>query len=62
MRKVDRLKLFKFYADKKKPNFTDDDVLYLTLFSVLGCTITIRATKPVKEEENSGDDMVGVPP
>ena len=62
MRKVDRLKLFKFYADKKRPNFTDDDVLYLTLFSVLGCTITIRASKPVKVEENSDDDMVGVPP
>ena len=55
MRKVERLKKFKFYQETKRIHFKDDEVLYLTIESKIGCTITIRATKPEDSEPPSDD-------
>ena len=49
MRSVERLQLFKFYAEDKKPKFAATDVLYLSLLSILGCTVSIMASKPDTE-------------
>ena len=55
MRKVERLKKFKFYQETKRIHFKDDEVLYLNIESQIGCTITIRATKPGDSEPSSDD-------
>ena len=55
MRKVERLKKFKFYQETKRIHFKDDEVLYLSIESKIGCTITLRATKPEESEHNSED-------
>ena len=41
MRKVERLKVFKFHSEKKN-KFGEDDVLYMSMVSSVGCTISLR--------------------
>ena len=52
---VDRKRLFKFHAPNKRSVFGEEDVCYFSLLSVIGCTITIRAKRPEKEEEEEPD-------
>ena len=56
MRKVDRLKLFKFYQEKKRVRFTEDDICYLNIESNIGCTVTIRPTHPSDVDIPSDED------
>ena len=46
MRSVERLQVFKFCTEGNQHNFAANDVLYLSLYSVLGCTVNIKARKP----------------
>ena len=55
MRKVERLRRFKFYQEKKRIHFNEDEVLYMTIESKIGCTISLRASK-IQENELSSDD------
>ena len=55
MRKVERLKKFKFYQETKRIHFKDDEVLYINIESKIGCTITLRPTKPGETEPSSDD-------
>ena len=57
MKMVDRKKLFKFHAANRKPKFHENDILYLTLFSLVGCTIQINVLRneEVEEEEDSDE-------
>ena len=41
-RAVERMATFKFTAKKKALFFGDDDVCYITLESIVGCTVRIR--------------------
>jgi len=41
---VDRMKSFKFTANKKAQYFHEDDICYIMMFSVLGCTVKIMPT------------------
>lgn len=43
-RAVERMRIFKFTAQKKAPFFADDAVCYIMMYSVLGCTIKITAS------------------
>ena len=56
MRKVDRLKLFKFYQEKKRVRFNDDEICYLNIESNIGCTVTMKATHPSDIDIPSDED------
>ena len=56
MKLVDRKKYFKFYALNRKPKFGENDMLFLTMYSVMGCTIQIKASKNEQIEEDEDSD------
>ena len=41
---VDRMKSFKFTAEKKAQYFENDETCYIMMFSSLGCTVKVMAT------------------
>ena len=58
MKAVDRKSLFKFHAYNRKPKFSENDILYLTLYSVMGCTIQIKVLRNVQDEEDEDSDEI----
>lgn len=43
-RAVERMATFKFTAKKKALFFEDDDICYIMMHSIVGCTVRIKAT------------------
>ena len=43
MRVVERMRVFKFFAKKKQRFFHEDDICYVMMHSVVGCSLRIKA-------------------